>query len=155
MKRTSTGTTYNISNFVRPENASFSSFCILLFWRYLHYERKKRIGWTKTLKTLITITPCTLKENIAQMLFKIPKGYFSHKKCSFFWLLFLPFKKEAYRMTGSNFSRLQFSSACKALWVMTYNGCRTQFAVFVENNKLCVVTCRSDRDDYLALSAWA
>ena len=155
MKRTSTGTTYNISNFVRPENASFSSFCILLFWRYLHYERKKTNWVDKNAKTLITITPCTLKEYIAQMLFKIPKGYFSHKKCSFFSLLFLPFKKEAYRMTGSNFSRLQFSSACKALWVMTYNGCRTQFAIFVENNKLWVVTCRSDRDDYLALSAWA
>ena len=127
MKRTSTGTTYNISNFVRPENASFSSFCILLFWRYLHYERKKRIGWTKTLKTLITITPCTLKENIAQMLFKIPKGYFSHRKRFFFFGYFCRRSKEAYRMTGSNFSRLQFSSACKALWVMTYNGRNSLF----------------------------
>ena len=111
MKRTSTGTTYNISNFVRPENASFSSFCILLFWRYLHYERKKTNWVDKNAKTLITITPCTLKEYIAQMLFKIQKVIFRTKNAHFFGYFFGRSKKRPieWRVRTSrvcNFHRL-------------------------------------------------
>ena len=58
------------------------------------------------------------KKILPKMLFKIQKGDFSHRKMFVFFSYFVFCRsKEAKRMTGSNFPRPPFSSACKALSV--------------------------------------
>ena len=57
----------------------------------------------------------SLKENIVQMFLRCPQEkIFGAEKRSFISSFFYR-SKEAKRMTGSNFARPPFSSACKAL----------------------------------------
>ena len=94
------------------------------------------------------------------MFFKTPKKRFLAQKNVRFISFFFKRSKEANRMIGSNFTRPPFSSACKALWgddaiwFLALAACAQFRFFFIENNKLRVVTCRSDRDVYSALSAW-
>lgn len=56
------------------------------------------------------------KKILPTMLFKILKGDFSHRKMLLFFSFFVFCRsKKAKRLSGSNFPRPQFSSACKAL----------------------------------------
>ena len=62
---------------------------------------------------------CCVKWGVFDGILKFGKIHFSLervKNIRFLWLIFFCCSKEAYRMTGSNFQRLPFSSACKALW---------------------------------------
>ena len=81
--------------------------------------------------------------------------FLAQKNARFLWLLFLPFKRglknDGFELLASAiFIGVQGSLGWWHNMVAGRNS-----AVFVENNKLRLVTCRSDRDDYLALSAWA
>ena len=101
---------------------------------------------------------CCVKWGVFDGILKFGKIHFSLervKNIRFLWLIFFAVQKRPIEWRVPTSSVFHFHRRARLSEVMTKHGGRTQFCYFVENNKLRVVTCRSDRDDYSAISAWA